>query len=362
MILDIKRIEAAVNQIAAEKKLDKHKIVEVIAAAIKTAYKKMAGSKEINVNVTIDLESESIDITVEKTIVETVEDPMVEISLADLAELGADTSEYKIGDVIELDVSDQIEEEGFGRIASQAAKQVIIQKIQDAEKEKIYDLFKDKEGTVVNLKVDLVEKNKVILDYNGNKVVLPKSEQVPTEKYVPGQRLAVYVGKVEADGLTGPRVVLTRKDKNFVAGLFALNVPELEDGTVEVVKIVRTPGFKTKMVVASEYEEVDPAGSLIGPKGIRVKTVVDELMGEKVDIINYTTDMKDLLRKALSPANVIEIRMDEEEKYAVCVISAADKLKAIGRGGANVNLASELTGYRISLEVKEEAPVAAVEE
>ena len=208
-------------------------------------------------------------------------------------------------------------------------------------------------------KIDLVEKNKIILDYNGNKVVLPKSEQVQTEKYVPGQRLSVYVGKVESDTITGPRVVLTRKDKNFVASLFTLNVPELEDGTVEIVKIVRAPGFKTKMVVASEYEEVDPAGSLIGPKGIRVKAVVDELMGEKVDIINYTHDVKDLLRKALSPATILDITINEEEKFATCVISASEKLKAIGRGGANVNLASELTGYRISLEVKEETPVEA---
>jgi len=343
MILDFGKIMAAATLIASEKKLDKHKVLEVIAAAIKTAYKKKAGSRDINVNVDIDVDNEVISITMEKTIVEEVTDPMIEITKAELTELGADASEYQIGDVIELDVSDEIEEEGFGRIASQAAKQVIIQKIQDAEKEKIYELFKDKEGSVVSLKIDLVEKNKIILDYNGNKVVLPKSEQVPTEKYSAGQRLAVYVGKVESDTLNGPRVVLTRKDKNFVTALFAVNVPELEDGTVEVVKIVRIPGFKTKMIVASEYEEVDPAGSLIGPKGIRVKAVVDELMGEKVDVINYTTDMRDLIKKALSPATVLDVKIDENEKYAICVISAADKLKAIGRGGANVNLASELT-------------------
>ncbi|MDD2487358.1 MAG: transcription termination factor NusA [Candidatus Gracilibacteria bacterium] len=347
-MLDLKKIEAAINQIAAEKKIDRQKLVEIIEQAIKTAYKKDYGSKDTNVNVTLDLPNESMEITVEKTIVETVENPNIEISLADL---GDDASEFSLGDTVEIDVTDEIlaNEEGFGRIASQAARQVIIQKIQESEKEKIYNLFKNKEGTIVNLKIELVEKNKVILDYNGNQIVLPKSEQVSKDKYVPGQRIYVYVGKVEEDSVLGPRVILTRKDKSLVLKLFEMNAPELEDGTVEVIRIARIPGFKTKIIVGSEYEEVDPAGSLIGPKGIRVKAVVDELFGEKVDIINYTDDIKELIRKSLSPAQVADVKVDTKTKEAICYVLPDEKLKAVGKGGANVNLASELTGYRITI-------------
>ncbi|EKE29736.1 MAG: hypothetical protein ACD_2C00110G0011 [uncultured bacterium (gcode 4)] len=347
-MLDIKKIEAAINQISAEKKIDRQKLIEIIEHAIKTAYKKDYWSKDTNVNVAIDVETWTIEIGVEKEIVETVENPYTQIAKSDLWD-DADSFEY--GDTVEIDVSDEVmgNEEWFGRIASQAARQVIIQKIQESEKEKIYNLFKNKEGEIVNLKIELVEKNKVLLDYNGNSIVLPKSEQVAKDKYAPGQRIYVYVWKVEEDSITGPRVTLTRKDKNLVAKLFEMNVPELEDGTVEIIRIARNPGFKTKIIVGSEYEEVDPAGSLIGPKGIRVKAVVDELFGEKIDIINYTDDMKELIKKALSPAQISDVKIDMANHEATCYVLWEEKVKAIGKGGANINLAVELTGYKISL-------------
>ncbi|EKE28650.1 MAG: hypothetical protein ACD_3C00036G0006 [uncultured bacterium (gcode 4)] len=347
-MLDIKKIEAAINQISAEKKIDRSKLIEIIEHAIKTAYKKDYGSKDTNVNVTINVETGTIEISVEKEIVETVENPYTQIAKADLWD-DADSFEY--GDTVEIDVSDEVlwNEEWFGRIASQAARQVIIQKIQESEKEKIYNLFKNKEWEIVNLKIELVEKNKVLLDYNGNSIVLPKSEQVAKDKYVPGQRIYVYVGKVEEDSITGPRVTLTRKDKNLVAKLFEMNVPELEDGTVEIIRIARNPGFKTKIIVGSEYEEVDPAGSLIWPKGIRVKAVVDELFGEKIDIINYTDDMKELIKKALSPAQISDVKIDMANHEATCYVLGEEKVKAIWKGWANINLAVELTGYKISL-------------
>ncbi len=347
-MLDIRKIEAAINQISAEKKIDKEKLVEIIEHAIKTAYKKDYGSKDTNVNVNIDIETWSIEITVDKEIVETVENPYTQIAKTDLWEDG-DSFEY--GDTVEIDVSDEVlgNAEWFGRIASQAARQVIIQKIQESEKEKIYNLFKNKEWEIVNLKVELVEKNKVLLDYNGNSIVLPKSEQVAKDKYAPGQRLYVYVWKVEEDTITWPRVTLTRKDKNLVTRLFEMNVPELEDGTVEIIRIARNPWFKTKIIVWSEYEEVDPAWSLIWPKWIRVKAVVDELFGEKIDIINYTDDMKELIRKALSPAEISDVKIDTKNHEATCYVLPEEKVKAIGKGWANINLATELTWYKITL-------------
>jgi N utilization substance protein A len=199
-----------------------------------------------------------------------------------------------------------------------------------------------------------VEKNRVLLDYNGNQVVLPKSEQVSKDKYVPGQRIYLSVAKLEEDTLSGPRVTLTRKDTNLIVKLFEMNAPELEDGTIEIVSIARTPGFKTKIIVASEYDEVDPAGCLIGPKGARVRAVVDEIAGEKIDIINYTENREELVRKSLVPGVIEKVTIDEENKVIRCVVTEEEKAKVLGKGGANINLTSELLGYKIILDTKEE--------
>lgn len=351
-MLDLKKIEAAINQISAEKKIDKEKLIDIIGQAIKTAYKKDYWSKDTNVNVNLDFINNSIEISVEKTIVENVENPYIEIALNDL---GKESKNYQIWDTIEIDVSDEIlsNEEWFWRIASQAARQIIIQKIQESEKEKIYNLFKNKEWTIVNLKIELVEKNKVLLDYNWNTVVLPKSEQVAKDKYAPGQRIYVYIWKVENDINWIPKVTITRKDKNLIVKLFEMNCPELEDWTVEIIRIVRIPWFKTKIIVWSQYEEVDPAWSLIWPKWIRVKTVVDELFWEKIDIINYTEDIKELIKKSLSPAQIIDLQIDTENKTVTCFALPEEKLKAIWKSWSNVALAWELTWYRITIEEKD---------
>ncbi|MFB0964881.1 MAG: transcription termination factor NusA [Patescibacteria group bacterium] len=347
-MIDIRKIEAAINQISSEKKISRDKLLEIIEAAIKTAYKKDFGNKDSNVNVKIDVDSGTIEIGLEKTVVETVENPETEIALEDL---GEDGDGFTLGDTIEIDVTDEVvTSEGFGRIASQAARQVIVQKIQETEKEKIFNLFKDKEGQIVNLKVELVEKNRVIYDYNGTQVVLPKSEQVSKDRYVPGQRMYLYVARIEEDTMTGPRVVLTRRDKELVVKLFEANVPELEEGSVEIVSIARIPGLKTKLIAATEYDEIDPAGSLIGPKGIRVKSVVDELFGEKVDIINYAPDMRDLAKKALVPGEVVDVLVDEDSRTITATVTSEEKPKVLGKGGTNINLASELLGYKIILE------------
>ena len=347
-MIDLKKIEAAIAQIGAEKKISKEKLLDIIEAAITIAYKKDFWNKDSEVNVKIDLAAGTIELGVEKTVVETVENPETEIAMAELG----DDSGFNLGDVIEIDVTDEVmSSEGFGRIASQAARQVIIQKIQETEKEKIYNLFRDKEGELVSLRIELVEKNRVIFDYNGNQVVLPKSEQNSKDRYAPGARMYLYVAKVEADGVMGPRVTLTRKDKELVNKLFEMNVPELEDGTVEIVALTRVPGVKTKLVVATEYDEVDPAGSLIGPKGVRVRAVVDELFGEKIDIINYTPDMRDLAKAALVPGEVQQIAIDEATKTITATVTSEEKPKVLGKGGVNINLASELLGYKIILEV-----------
>jgi len=240
--------------------------------------------------------------------------------------------------------------ESFGRIASQAARQVIIQKLWDSEKEKIYELFKDKQGTIINLKVDLVEWGKVIFDYNWDKVVLPKSEQNSRDNYNSQQRYFLYVAEVSHEENTAPKVILSRKRKELVPLIFAENVPEINEGIVEIDRVVRVAGVKTKMLVSSTFDEIDPVWTLIGQKWIRVKAVMEELWGEKIDIVPNSNNVADVVKKALSPATVISVDVDEEDDSVIAYIPKWDRARAVGKNGLNVNLASELIGYKISIE------------
>ena len=346
-MLDLQNIQSAIDIISTEKKIPKEKLVEIIEHAIKTAYKRDFASKDSEVNVHLDMNTGKLEISILKEVVEEVEDDDLEISYE---EIGGADSGYEIGDMVELDVSDDIESfDDFGRIAAQAAKNVIVQKIGETEKEKLYHLFKDKEDTIVGMRVELVEKNRVIFDYNGNQVVLPKSEQNSKDRYTPGQRMQLYVRKVEIDETTGPRVVLSRKDKELVVKLFENNTPELEEGVVEIVSIARMPGIKTKIIVASDDTDIDPAGCLIGPKGMRVRTIVDELFGEKIDILNYTTNKEEMVRRALVPGVVEKIEINDENNIITATVRDSEKAKVLGRGGTNINIAGELLGYRINL-------------
>ena len=355
-MLDLKAIEAGIKMISAEKNIPEAKIKEIIESALKTAYKKdYSEYKDEVVNVNLDFETYKIEIEVEKTVVKEVENPGLEISFE---ELGDDAENFSEWDIIELDVTDEVMKdwgESFGRIASQAARQVIIQKLGDTEKEKIYELFKDKEWTLVHVKVEMVEGWKVIFDYNGNQVVLPKSEQVSRDTYVPQQRYFLYVAEVKNEENTAPKVILSRKRKEIVPLIFAEHAPEIEEWVVEIDRVVRVPWVKTKMLVSTTFDEIDPVGTLIGQKGIRVKAVMDEIGGEKIDIIPNSDDVSLVIKKSLSPATVISVDVNEEECSVIAYIAEWDRARAVGKNGLNVNLASELTGYQISIEeLKEE--------
>jgi len=353
-MLDVQKIQAAINMIAAEKKLPKQKLVEIIEAAIKTAYKKDFGDKDENVNVHFDLESGELEISVEKTVVKTVEDPHTEISFEDL---GDDADSFSEWDVIEIDVTEEVlEQDGdiFGRIASQAARQVIIQKVADSEKEKIYDLFEGKEGEVVNMRVDLVEGWKVIFDYNGNQVTLPRWEQVSRDNYVADNRMYLYIAEVSKEENMLPKVILSRKRAELVPAVFAEYVPEIAEEVVSIDGVVRHAGVKTKLLVSTTYDEVDPAGTLIGQKGMRVKAVMEELGWEKIDIIPNSDDIRDVIARSLTPASVVKVEEGEGEDAYIAYIPFGERAKAVGRGGINVNLASELTGCQISIEELEQ--------
>lgn len=349
-MLDIKKIEAAVSQISAEKKIPKETLVEIIESAIKTAYKKDYGSKDENVIVKLDLDAWSIEITVEKTIVSEVENPSIEISIDDL---GDDAEGFSLWDVIEIDVTDEVLDgsiwDSFWRIASQAARQVIIQKIGDSEKQKIYELFKDKVWEVISMKVVMTESGKVVFDYNWTQVVLPKSEQVSRDNYVPDSRIYIYVAEAFIDEKTGPRVVLSRKNKAIVPALISLYVPEVADWTISIDNVVRYPWIKTKLLVSTSFEEIDAAWSLIGPKWIRVKSVMEELSWEKIDIIVDNGNVSEMISKSLTPASILKVEVNEEEQTAKAYILPTERAKAIWKNWVNINLASNLTGYSISL-------------
>ena len=355
-MLDLKAIEAGIKMISKEKGIEEYKIKEIIESALKTAYKKdYSQYKDEVVNVNLNFDTYEIDIEVEKTLVKEVENPGLEISFE---ELGDDAEGFEEWDIIELDVTDEVMKdwgESFGRIASQAARQVIIQKLGDSEKEKIYDLFKDKQGELIYVKVEMVEWGKVIFDYNGNQVVLPKSEQVSRDSYAAQQRYYLYVAEVSKEENTAPKVILSRKRKELVPLIFAEHAPEINEWVVEIDRVVRIPWVKTKMLVSTTFDEIDPVGTLIGQKGIRVKAVMDEIGWEKIDIIPNSSDVSLVIKKSLSPASVISVDVNEEEWEVIAYIPEWERARAVGKNGLNVNLASQLTGYRISIEeVKEE--------
>ena len=355
-MLDLKAIEAGIKMISAEKWIAEEKVKEIIESALKTAYKKdYSEYKDEVVNVNLNFDTYEIDIEVEKTVVKEVENPALEISFE---ELGDDAEWFSEWDVIELDMTDEVMKdwgESFGRIASQAARQVIIQKLWDSEKEKIYELFKDKQGELIYVKVEMVEWGKVIFDYNGNQVVLPKSEQVSRDTYVPQQRYYLYVAEVSKEENTAPKVILSRKRKELVPLIFAEHAPEINEWVVEIDRVVRVPWVKTKMLVSTTFDEIDPVWTLIGQKGIRVKAVMDEIGWEKIDIIPNSWDVSLVIKKSLSPATVVSVDVNEEDGEVIAYIPEWERARAVGKNGLNVNLASQLTGYRISIEeIKEE--------
>ena len=350
-MLDFWSIELAINMLSAEKKIAKEKLVEIIESAIKTAYKKDYWNREEEVNVKLDFPKSRLEITLEKTIVKDVENPHLEISFE---ELGKDAEGFSLGDVIEIDVTDDVMAksswEGFWRIASQAARQVIMQKIWDTEKEKIYDLFKGREWEIVNMKVDIVEWWKVIFDYNGNQVILTKWEQVSRDNYTAWARFYLYIAEVSNEQWSSPKVILSRKRPEIVPLLFSEHVPEIADGIVSIDRVVRQAGIKTKILVSSNHDEIDPVWTLIGQKWIRVKSVMEELSWEKIDIIADYWDIAEIIKKSLSPAQVVKVEVNEEDESSKAYIASWDRAKAVWKNGLNVNLASKLTWYKISIE------------
>jgi N utilization substance protein A len=329
-----------IEQICREKGLSREDVLASLESALLSAAKKLIGTKK-HVNLKIDPESCEIKITLRKRVVESVENPKEEISLEEAK--GIDP-EAKVGDFVNIPV----ELKDFGRISAQTAKQVIFQKIREAERAAVYNEFKDKVGKIVTGTVARKEKGIYFINLGRTDAILPIRETLPGERLKMGDTIKAYVKEVRASS-KGPEIVLTRTAPEFVAELFKMEVPEIEDGIVQIKKIAREPGERTKIAVISTDPSIDPVGACVGMKGTRVQGIVRELRGERIDIIHWTDDPRLLIARALTPAVVDRVGVNEEDKTAMVVVSDQQLSQAIGRRGQNVKLAMKLTGWDIDI-------------
>ncbi|MBQ4631442.1 MAG: transcription termination/antitermination protein NusA [Clostridia bacterium] len=331
----------ALNEIEKEKNISKDILLDAIDAALVSAYKRNYNTNQNNVIVNIDRETGSVKVFVSKEVVETVEDALCQISLDDAKKI---SGTYEIGDVVNIEDTPA----AFGRIAAQTAKQVVLQRIKEAERNLIFDEFSEKEHKVVIGTIQRIEKKNIYLDIGKTEAYLAPGEQVPGEVYDFHKRLKVYVTEVKRT-TKGPVVNVSRTRPALVAKLFAEEIPEIADGVVEVKSVSREAGSRTKIAVWSNDKNVDAIGACIGAKGTRVQNVVDELGGEKIDIVRYSEDPAEFIRASLNPAEVVSLEVNVEEKEAHVIVPFHQLSLAIGKEGQNARLAARLTGYKIDI-------------
>lgn len=330
----------AVEELEKEKEISKDLLIEAIESALVSAYKKNYGTSQ-NVRVNIDKESGDINVYMRKDIVEEVEDELVEVSIEEARETDP---KYQVGDVVEIQVTPR----DFGRIAAQTAKQVVVQRIREAERGMIYDDYSNKQSEIATGIIQRISNDTVFINMGKTEGILAATEQVPGEKYVINSRIKVFIMDVKKT-TKGPQVYLSRSHPGLVKRLFELEVPEIQDGIVEIKSISREAGSRTKMAVYTADESVDPVGACVGTRGTRVQAIVDELFGEKIDIINWSEDPEKLISSALSPAKVEKVMISEEGKSATVIVPDYQLSLAIGKEGQNVRLAAKLCGWKIDI-------------
>ncbi|MDF2840215.1 MAG: nusA [Clostridia bacterium] len=336
----------AIEQIAKEKGISKELLFEAIDLALVSAYKKNFGTAQ-NVKVLIDKQTGEVEVYALKLIVEEVENELLEISLEEAKSINRN---YELGDTVERKVTPR----NFGRIAAQTAKQVVVQKIREAERGIIFDEFITRENELVTGLVQRKEKNNLYIDLGKTEAVLPATEQVITEVYNINDRLKCFILEVKKT-TKGPQIILSRSHPGLVKRLFELEVPEIQTGVVEIKNISREAGSRTKLAVHSHDPNVDPVGACVGLRGQRVQTIVDELKGEKIDIIQWNDDPAVLVGSALAPAKVIYVNADKEQGTAHVVVSDTQLSLAIGKEGQNARLAAKLTGWKIDIKSESQA-------
>ncbi|MDP2675261.1 MAG: transcription termination factor NusA [Dehalococcoidia bacterium] len=347
----------AITQLAAEKNLPQEVILDAMEAALVSAYKKDSDLQG-NIVVRIDRETGEHRVFHEQTVVAEVEDPKTQISLPDARKIKPDAT---IEDVI----SNEVHPSHAGRIAAQTAKQVVLQRLREAEREMVFEEFSNREGDVVSGVIQRIDAKAIVVDLGKTEAILPPPEQVRTEHYRPGQRQKFYLLEVHRS-LKGPQLILSRTHKNLLRRLFELEVPEIHKGVVEIRSIAREAGYRSKVAVTARQEGVDPVGSCVGLRGIRIQNIVNELNGERIDVVQWDQDAARFVANALSPAQVLNVTVSEETNTASVVVPDRQLSLAIGREGQNARLAAKLTGWRIDIkpesamqEVLAAAPAAA---
>ncbi|MBN1811067.1 MAG: transcription termination/antitermination protein NusA [Anaerolineae bacterium] len=348
----------AFNQVCSDRGLSRDVVLEALEAALVSAYSRSIGEDAPpNISAKIDLDTGVAHVFVEKQVVEEVADPMLEIPLEEARKLRAGA---KLGDTLLIDDTPQ----DFGRIAAQNAKQIILQRIREAEREARYAHYVQQEGEIVHGTVQSIKPQAVTLHLEGTEAILPRSQQVPGERYSVHQRLRAYVLEVRKTG-RGPQIVVSRSHKNMLRRLLELEVPEIFNGAVEIKAISREAGSRSKVAVAARQAGVDPVGACVGMRGVRIQSIVNELGGEKIDVIEWSPEPSTFIAKALSPAKVLSVQLEEDpaEGKTANVSVPDDQLSlAIGRAGQNARLAAKLTGWRIDIQGVTEAATWALQQ
>lgn len=368
-MFDLKAMRLALEQLETERKIPREKILDAIEHSLAAAYKKEYGKKGQIVRCNFDIETGTTEFTQVKVV---VDDTLV-INIPEEEEFIPTEGDERVrfneehhimitdAKLIKSDakLEDEIifpleEKSDFGRIAAQTAKQVIIQKIREAERGAVLEEFGSHEGEVVNGIVQKYENGLILVEFNRATGVIPKEEQIPGETYQRGDRIRAYLFAVE-DGLRGVNLRLSRSHPQFIKSLFTLEAPEIESGVVEIKSVAREAGARSKIAVMSHDEHVDPVGACVGQRGTRVTAVMNELNGEKIDIIEWSDDAKELVSNAIAPAQALNISLSEDEHRALVEVAEDQLSLAIGKGGQNVRLAAKLTGWRIDIKGQEGA-------
>ncbi len=339
----------AFEQLGKEKGIAPEILFDAIEAALISAYKRNFGSAQ-NVMVSLDRLTGEIHVYARKNVVEEVTDSRLEMSLAEAKSIDP---RYGLEDIVEVEVTPK----DFGRIAAQTAKQVVVQRIREAERGIIYEEFSNRESDILTGIVQRMEQKNVFIDLGKAEAILAPSEQIAGETYRHGDRLKTYIIEVKKT-TKGPQILVSRTHPGLLKRLFELEVPEIHDGVVEIKSVAREPGLRSKIAVHSRDENVDPVGSCVGHKGMRVQTIVNELKGEKIDIVKWSVDPAKYISNALSPAKVVSVEVNEAEKISKVIVPDYQLSLAIGKEGQNARLAAKLTGWKIDIKSESQAQSA----
>ena len=342
--IDSKELITAIEELEKEKGISKEYLLESIETALVTAYKRNFDSIE-NVRITMDNETGEIHVYAEKDVVEKpedIEDEKLQITIEDARKIDA---KLEVGDKALIEIVPK----NFGRIAAGTAKQVIIQKIREASRNVLFDEFNERKGEIVSGIVQKADGGVVVLDLGRLEGIMPVKEQIPTEKYKVNDKIRAYVVDVERGAKGAPQVIVSRAHPDFVRKLFELEIPEIYEGVIEIKSVSRDPGYRSKIAVYSPDPNIDPVGSCVGQKGIRIRNIINELSGEKIDVIEWSEDPAIFISTSLLPAQVMAIDIKEEEKFAQVIVQDDQLSLAIGKMGQNARLAARLTNWKIDI-------------